>query len=168
MKALSLIQLGSLTTLEGLENLAGYNELIIQSCSQLTTLKHLSSNLPNDNEIVAENILINQNPYLKDILGLKPVRYISSKFAHFIGCKVYYQQSCFLLQQCIRYLIPIIIFASLQKFCHWGLPQIWPTFLGWTIWCMLISSSYSSWQCRTYLASIASSMPRKYGSLETM
>ena len=88
MKALSLIQLGSLTTLEGLENLAGYNELIIQSCSQLTTLKHLSSNLPNNHEIVAENILINQNLRLEDILGLKPVRYISSKFAYFIGCKV--------------------------------------------------------------------------------
>ena len=79
MKALSLIQLGSLTTLEGLENLAGYNELIIQSCNQLATLKHLSSNLPNNHRIEAENILINQNIYLEDIHGLKPVMNISSK-----------------------------------------------------------------------------------------
>ena len=85
MKSLSLIRLGSLTTLKGLENLAGYNELIIQSCDQLKTLKHLSSNLPNNHEIVAESIVINQNFILEDILGLRPVRKISSKFALFIS-----------------------------------------------------------------------------------
>lgn len=83
MKTLSLIQLNSLTTLGGLENLAGYSELIIQSCSQLTTMKNLSSNLPEYHGIVAESILINQNNYLEDVHGLRIVKNITSEFLFF-------------------------------------------------------------------------------------
>ena len=67
----------NLKTLEGLENLGYFDELVIDDVSALESLKNLGSNLPDDHRISVVNIAMRNCPALNDISGLRIVENIT-------------------------------------------------------------------------------------------
>lgn len=74
LNKLSLRDASGLTTLEGLENLANYTEMIIDNLENLVTMEHLSANLPQDHCIDVDNIGIRDCNKLTNVDGLRIIK----------------------------------------------------------------------------------------------
>ena len=67
--------------LRGLENLGQYgNELSITNNNKLSSLVHLSANLPSQHRISLRNIGIHNNPVLRDVAGLRIIENVTGVF----------------------------------------------------------------------------------------
>ena len=80
MDTLSIKGLPNIQSLQGLENLANFTELVIENMANLETLEHLGANLPANYRTTVQNIAIHDNPKLTNVDGLRIVNNVTCKY----------------------------------------------------------------------------------------
>ncbi len=77
---MSLISLPNLESLEGLENLGYFTELVIDHLDSLISMDSLGSNLPSDHRINAKSIVVRNSDSLTNIDGMRIVENATSNY----------------------------------------------------------------------------------------
>lgn len=80
LDTLSIKGIPDIQSLQGLENLANFTELVIEDMANLVTLEHLSANLPANYQTTVQNIAIHNNPKLTNVDGLRIVSNVTCKY----------------------------------------------------------------------------------------
>ena len=85
VSTLSLSRLSQVFNLRGLENLGRYSELVVENNPALTTLEHLSANLPSSHRIEVTSVGLRTNPLLTNIDGLRIISNVTGEM-YYKGC----------------------------------------------------------------------------------